>query len=89
MEAEASRILLNLLFFVIGIALFAGAIATRLKMEKEFKDGAQILPRNFFLYLDSSNFSEKGNALRKKYNVIYTVLTVYSLALFIYMKAND
>jgi len=89
MEAEASRILLNLLFFIIGIALFAGAIATRLKMEKEFKDGTQILPRNFFLYLDSSNFSKKGNALRKKYNVIYTVLTVYSLALFIYMKAND
>jgi len=81
--------LLNLLFFIIGIALFAGAIATRLKMEKEFKDGTQILPRNFFLYLDSSNFSKKGNALRKKYNVIYTVLTVYSLALFIYMKAND
>lgn len=89
MEAETPRILLNLLFFVIGIALFAGAIATRLQMEKEFKDGAQSLPSNFFLYLDSSDFSEKGNALRKKYNIIYTVLTVYSLALFIYMKAND
>jgi hypothetical protein len=63
MEAEASRILLNLVFFVIGIALFAGAIATRLQMEKEFKDGAQSLPSNFFLYLDSSDFSEKGNAL--------------------------
>jgi len=88
MEAEVSRILLNLLFLVIGIALFAGAIATRLQMEKEFKDGAQSLPSNFFLYLDSSNFSEKGNRLRKRYNVIYTVLTVYSLALFIYMKAN-
>jgi hypothetical protein len=88
MEAEVSRILLNLLFLVIGIALFAGAIATRLQMEKEFKDGAQSLPSNFFLYLDSSNFSEKGNGLRKRYNVIYTVLTVYSLALFIYMKAN-
>jgi hypothetical protein len=62
MEAEASRILLNLVFFVIGIALFAGAIATRLQMEKEFKDGAQSLPSNFFLYLDSSDFSEKGNA---------------------------
>lgn len=88
MEAEASRILLNLLFFVIGIALFAGAIATRLQMEKEFKDGTQRLPSKFFLYLDSSNFSEKGNALRKKYNIIYIVLTVYSLALFVYMKAN-
>jgi len=58
-------------------------------MEKEFKDGTQSLPSNFFLYLDSSGFSEKGNALRKKYNIIYSVLTAYSLALFIYMKAND
>ena len=89
MEVEASRVLLNLLFLVIGIALFAGAIATRLQMEKEFKDEAQSLPSNFFLYLDSSGFSEKGNSLRKKYNIIYTVLTVYSLALFTYMKAND
>ena len=80
--------MLNLLFFVIGIALFAGAIATRLQMEKEFKDGAQSLPINLFLYLDSSDFSEKGNAFRKKYNIIYTVLTAYSLTLFIYMKAN-
>jgi lipopolysaccharide biosynthesis regulator YciM len=89
MEAEASRILLSVLFLVIGIALFAGAIATRLQMEKEFKEGTQSLPRNFFLYLNSSGFSEKGNALRKKYNIIYSVLTVYSLALFIFMKAND
>ena len=89
MEAEASRILLNSIFFVIGIALFAGAIATRLQMEKEFKDGVQSLPSNLFLYLDSSGFSEKGNALRKIYNIIYTVLTVYSLVLFIYMKAYD
>jgi hypothetical protein len=88
MEAEAPRILLNLLFFVIGIALFAAAIATRLRMEKEFKEGAQRLPSNFFLYMDSSDFSEKGNALRKKYNMIYIVLTAYSLALFMYMKAN-
>jgi len=89
MEVEAYRILLNWLFLVIGIALFALAIATRLQMEKEFKDGAERLPSNFFLYLDSSGFSDKGNALRKKYNIIYSVLTVYSLALFIYMKAND
>lgn len=81
--------MLNWLFLIIGVALFAMAIATRLQMEKEFKDGTQSLPSNFFLYLDSSNFSEKGNALRKKYNIIYSVLTAYSFALFIYMKAND
>jgi hypothetical protein len=81
--------MLGVLFLVIGIALFAGAIATKLQMEKEFKDGMSRLPNNFFLYLDSSDFSEKGNALRKRYNVIYSVLTVYSIALFIFMKAND
>lgn len=81
--------MLGVLFLVIGIALFAAAIATRLQMEKEFNDGAQSLPRNFFLYLNSSGFSARGNALRKKYNLIYSVLTVYSLALFVFMKAND
>ena len=89
METEALRILVNLMFLVIGIALFAGAIATRLQMEKEFKDGTQRLPSKFFLYLNSSDFSEKGNTLRKRYNLIYTVLTVYSLALFIYIRTND
>ena len=81
--------MLGVLLLVIGIALFAGAIATRLQMEKEFKEGTQSLPSKLFLYLDSSDFSEKGNALRKRYNIIYSVLTVYSLALFIFMKAND
>ena len=77
------------MLIVIGIALFAGAITTRIQMEKEFKDGTQSLPNNFFLYLNSSDFSEKGNVLRKKYNIIYSVLTIYSLALFIFMKVND
>lgn len=81
--------MLYVLFIVIGIALFAGAIATRLQMEKEYKGGTQRLPSKLFLYLDSSDFSGKGNALRKKYNIIYSVLTVYSLALFIFIKAND
>ena len=89
MEAEASRIVLGVLFFAIGIALFAGAITTKLQMEKEFKDGTKRLPNNFFLYLNPGDFSEKGNALRKKYNIIYVVLIVYSLALFIFMKASD
>ncbi len=58
-------------------------------MEKEFKGGTSRLPHNFFLYLDSSDFSEKGNELRKRYNVIYFVLILYCIALFIFMKAND
>lgn len=81
--------MLYVLFIVIGIALFAGAIATRIQMEKEYKGGTHRLPSKLFLYLDSSDFSDKGNALRKKYNIIYSVLTVYSVALFVFIKANE
>ena len=88
MEAETTRVLLDSLFVVIGIALFAAAIATKLKMEKEFKGGTQRLPNNFFLYLDSSDFSRHGNTLRKRYNIIYAVLMVYSIVLFIFMRAS-
>jgi len=89
MEAEASRVLLGLLFLVIGIALFAGAIVIRLQMEKEVKGGSKILRNNLFPYWNSSDFSEKGNTLRKTYNIIYFALIVYTLALVIFMKAND
>lgn len=75
-------------FIFIGILLFAGSIATKIQMEKEFKGGTR-LPNNFFLYLDPSDFSEKGNALRKRYNIIYVVLIIYSIALYIFMRAND
>ena len=81
--------MMGMLFIVLGIALFAGAIATRLQMEKEYKGGSRNLPNKFFLYLDSSDFSEKGNQLRKKYNAIYSVLTVYTIVLFIFMKIYD
>ena len=57
-------------------------------MEKEFKGGTQRLPNNFFLYLDSSDFSRHGNTLRKRYNIIYAVLMVYSIVLFIFMRAS-
>ena len=89
MEAETSRILLGVLFLVIGIALFAGAIVTRLQMEKEVQGGRKILSNNFSPYWNSSDFTEKGNALRKKYNIIYFALIVYSVALIIFMKASD
>ena len=89
MEAEALRVLLGLLFLVIGIALFAGAIVIRLQTEKEVKGARKILWNNLFPYWNSSDFSEKGNTLRKTYNIIYFALIVYSLALVIFMKAND
>ena len=81
--------LLGLLFLVIGVALFAGAIAIRLKMESEVKGGRKILWNNYLPYWNSSDFSEKGNTLRKTYNIIYFALIVYSIALIIFMKAND
>lgn len=89
MEAEASRVLLGILFLVIGIALFAGAIVIRLKMENEVKGGRKVLWNSVFPYWNSSDFSEKGNRLRKAYNVIYFALIVYSTVLIIFMKAND
>ena len=89
MEMEASRIFLVLLFLAIGIALFAGAIATRLQMEKEVKGGRRVLWNSYLPYWNSNDFSEKGNRLRKIYNLIYFVLIVYSLVLVIFMKASD
>ena len=81
--------MLGAVFLFIGIALFAGSIATKIQMEKEYKGGTTRLPNNFFLYLDPSDFSEKGNTLRKRYNLIYVVLIVYSIALYIFMRVND
>ena len=89
MEAGGMRILMGVLFFVVGIALFAGAIATRLQMEKEYQGGRKIMPSNLFPYWNPSDFSEKGNLSRKRYNLIYFALIVYSVALFVFMKATD
>lgn len=88
MEVETLRVLLGFLFLVVGIALFAGAIVIKLQMEKEVKGQGRKLQNNFFPYWNSKDFSEKGNRLRKKYNIIYFALIVYSLALIIFMKAN-
>ena len=88
MEMETSRLFLILLFLIIGIALFAGAITTRLQMEKEVKGGKRVLWNNHLPYWNSNDFSERGNKLRKKYNIIYFVLIVYSLVLVIFMKAG-
>ena len=77
MEAEAPQILLSILFLIIGIALFAGAIVIRLKMEKEVKGGRKVLWNSVFPYWNSSDFSEKGNTLRKAYNIVYFALIIY------------
>jgi hypothetical protein len=83
---EVSRILLILLFWAIGIALFLGAIMTRLQLEKEVKGGRRVILNNFLPYWNTDYFTDKGNLLRKQYNTIYYALVVYSLSLFIYMN---
>lgn len=85
---EISRILLALLFLAIGIALFLGAIMTRLQLEKEVKGGRKVILNNFFPYWNADDFSEKGNSLRKTYNRIYYALIVYSLALIAFVKSS-
>jgi hypothetical protein len=89
MEMETSRFFLGLLFLVVGIALFSIAIVIRLKMEEEVKGGKAVMRNSFLPYWNSDNFSEKGNTLRKIYNIVYFVLIVYSSALIIFMKTGN
>jgi len=86
MAMDISRIFFGLLFLVVGIALFLGAIVVRLRLEKEVKGGREVVLNNFLPYWNTDDFTEKGNSLRKKYNNIYYALIVYSLSLFIYMN---
>lgn len=86
---EISRILLTLLFLAVGIALFLGAIMTRLQLEKEIKGGRKVTLNNILPYWNADDFSEKGNSLRKKYNRIYYALIVYSLTLIVFVKSSE
>jgi hypothetical protein len=86
---EISRILLTLLFLAIGIALFRGAIMTRLQLEKEVKGGRRVILNNFLPYWNADDFTERGNSLRKTYNRIYYALIVYSLALIAFVKSSE
>jgi len=86
---EASRFLLGLFFLVAGIALFAIAIVLKLRMEKEVKGGRTVLRNSFLPYWNPDNFSERGNRLRKTYNIVYFLLVVYSSALIVFMKTGD
>jgi hypothetical protein len=88
MEMETSRFILGLLFLVVGIALFVFAIVIKLQMEREVRDGKTFLQNNFFPYWNSDDFSEKGNKLRKTYNIVYFVLIAYSLGLMVFMRAG-
>ena len=86
---EASRVIIGLLFLVVGVVLFLGAIVIRLQMEKEVKGGRTVIWNSVLPYWNSKDFTERGNSLRKTYNIIYFVLIVYSLALVTFMKASE
>ena len=60
---EASRVIIGLLFLAIGVALFLGAIAIRLQMEKEVKGGRTVIWNSFLPYWNSKDFTERGNPL--------------------------
>jgi hypothetical protein len=89
MEVETSHFLLGLLFLIVGIALFAGAILIRLQMEKELTGPRRVLQNSHFPCWNSDGFSDRGNSLRKIYNVIYFVLILYAIALIIFMKGSS
>ena len=85
---EISRVIIGFFFLLVGAVLFLGAILVRLQMEKEVKDGRIIFWNSFLPYWNESDFSERGNSLRRKYNKIYYALIIYSIALIIFMKTS-
>ncbi len=89
MEIDIIKIFIGFLFLVVGIALFLGAIVVRLRLEKEIKGGRKVVLNNILPYWNSSDFSEKGNSLRKVYNSFYFALIVYSLSLLVYVKSSE
>ena len=86
---EISRVIIGFFFLLVGIALFLGAILVRLQMEKEVKGGRTIYWNSFLPYWNESDFSKRGNSLRKTYNRMYYALIVYSLALIAFMKSSE
>jgi len=85
---DTPRIITGLLFLVVGVGLFLGAIAIRLEMEKEVKGRRSVLWNSYLPYWNSKGFTPRGNSLRKIYNIIYFVLIAYSAALIVFMKAS-
>lgn len=86
---DLSRIILGALFLIVGILLFGGIVMVKLQLEAEVKGGTPVKLGNMFPIGDASRFSDKGNALRKKYNILYYLLVVYSLALIAFMHLGN
>ena len=77
------------LFVVVGIVLTGWIMVTKLKLEKEVKQGKSFNMQKMLPYWNADDFTELGNALRKTYNNLYYALIVYALALYVFMQSND
>jgi hypothetical protein len=86
---EISRILIGSLFIVVGFVLARWVVSTKLKMEKEGKEGKSVNMHKILPYWNVDDFTDKGNALRKTYNNLYYVLVVYTLALYVFMNSSE
>ncbi len=86
---EVSRILMGSLLVVVGIVLTRWIMVTRLKLEKEVKEGKSFNMHKVLPYWNADDFTELGNALRKTYNNLYYALVVFSLTLYVFMQSND
>ena len=86
---EISRVLIGSLFVVVGIVLARWVVSTKLQLEKEVKEGKSINMHKILPYWNADDFTEKGNSLRKTYNNLYYALILYSLALYVFMQANE
>ena len=86
---EISRVLIGFLFVVVGIVLARWVVSTKLQLEKEVKEGKSINMHKILPYWNADDFTEKGNSLRKTYNNLYYALILYSLALYVFMQANE
>ena len=83
------RILMGSLFVVVGVVLTGWIMVTKLKLEKEVKEGKSFNMHKMLPFWNRDDFTEKGNALRTTYNNLYYALIVYSVALYIFMQSND
>ncbi len=86
---EIWRVLLGVLFLVVGIMLSRWIVKVKLELEGEIKGGQSTRLSNILPIGGAERFSEKGNLLRKRYNKLYYMLIVYSLALFVFMRSGD
>ncbi len=86
---EISRVLMGVLFLVVGIMLTRWIVIVKLELEGEIKGGQSTRLSNILPIRGPERFSEKGNLLRKRYNKLYYMLIVYSLSLFVFMRSGD